>query len=135
VIVGVGCDIMKVGRITRALARDGHDFLTEFLTPTELRQYTDVPHYIPAFAAAFAAKEALFKALGTGKRGKLSWHDIEVIQPRSSSPRMELSGATADAARARKANKIHLGLSVQAEQVLATVILETGPRLLKRRSH
>ena len=45
---------------------------------------------------AYAAKEALFKALGTGKVGRMAWSDIEVAWPDGSArPTMTLAGETA----------------------------------------
>ena len=77
-IVGVGVDVVEIPRLRKILARYGERFAQRVFTPEE-REYcaahTDpAPHY----AVRFAAKEALFKALGTGWARGVTWQDVEV---------------------------------------------------------
>jgi len=57
----------------------------------------------------YAAKEALFKALGTGKVGRMAWHDVEVAwHGGTTRPAMTLSGETAVAAAAMRVAGVHV---------------------------
>ena len=58
-ILGIGCDLVEVGRVARQLESDGRGFLEELFTPDEIA-YCEGKRY-PArhYAARFAAKEAV----------------------------------------------------------------------------
>jgi len=49
------------------------------------------------YAARFAAKEAVLKAMGVGV-GACRWHDIEVVRTASGAPSIRLAGTAADLA-------------------------------------
>src|SRR5262245_14452563 len=76
------------------------------------------------FAARFAAKEALLKALGVPSG--LSWHELEVVCEADGAPRLVLHGRAAEAAAARGVCKVHLSLSHAARQAIAMVVTEVG---------
>ena len=76
-----------------------------------------------SYAARFAAKEALLKALGTGLRGgKLI--DIEVYNDCMGKPSLRLSGYFATLAEERGVKEIYLSLSHTKELAMAQVVLE-----------
>ncbi len=79
-----------------------------------------------SFAARFAAKEAFLKALGTGWRGKITWHDIEIINDEFGKPSFSLSGEALKLMQNLGANKVHLSLSHTSEHAVANVVLERG---------
>ncbi len=89
---GIGTDIIEIDRIRQAIDRLGQNFVDRLFTKGEqeyCRKYQDpAPHY----AARFAAKEAIVKALGTGLRGGLSWTDIEIIRDESGRPTGRVNG-------------------------------------------
>jgi holo-[acyl-carrier protein] synthase len=76
------------------------------------------------FAARFAAKEAGMKALGTGWRKGISWHDFEVVNEASGRPTLLLHGRAAEIATERKVRAIALSIAHTAAQAMAMVILE-----------
>ena len=76
------------------------------------------------YAARFAAKEATFKALGTGWAGGLAWHDAEVVSQDSGAPALILHGRALELFRAFGATRAHLSLSHTTEHAVAQVILE-----------
>ena len=78
-VVGVGVDLTEVARIRSAHARHGQAFLDKVFTAEEqaLCLAKGDPH--PSFAARFAAKEAVGKALGIGMT---RWHEVEVVRGR-----------------------------------------------------
>jgi len=77
-----------------------------------------------SFAARFAAKEAFLKALQTGWRGRITWHDIEICSAENGVPSLEIRGEAKKILENLGANKIHLSLSHTTEHAVAQVVLE-----------
>ena len=118
----VGIDLVDVsGFEARFGARAA--VLTEIFTDAELAYCHRQAHPWPHLAARFAAKEALLKALTSGLTGAMRWRDIEVVRDPAGTPRLRLTGATADVmARARLAPS-SVSLSHTASQAIAVVLL------------
>jgi holo-[acyl-carrier protein] synthase len=95
-IHGIGIDVVEVGRIEVAISSLGDAFLERLFTAREReycgKQKRPALHY----AARFAAKEAVSKALGTGIGGQAGWLDMEVERAESGAPKMVFSGNAAD---------------------------------------
>jgi holo-[acyl-carrier protein] synthase len=92
-IIGLGSDLIDIRRIEQTIARFGDRFLDRIFTPvekarSERRQLTRIESY----AKRFAAKEACSKALGTGFRKGVFWRDMGVVNLRSGTPSMSLTG-------------------------------------------
>ncbi len=77
-----------------------------------------------SYAGRFAAKEAFLKALKTGWRGKITWHDIEVSNDEEGVPSFEVSGEAKKLLDELGADHIHLSISHTTEHATAHVILE-----------
>jgi holo-[acyl-carrier protein] synthase len=124
-IVSIGIDIIEVYRIRETLERTPR-FCERVFTQTE-RDYCDAKGVAAAqsYAARFAAKEAFLKALGTGWRGKISWHDIEILNNELGVPRFNLSGEALKIMQNLGASKAHLSISHTSEHAVAQVILES----------
>ncbi|MFI9111847.1 holo-ACP synthase [Streptomyces venezuelae] len=92
-VLRVGTDLAEVDEIRAVLARQPR-FATRVFTAGE-RAYCDVPAD-PAerYAARFAAKEAVLKALGVGLTGAVLT-EIEVLRAPSGSPSLRLTGRAA----------------------------------------
>jgi holo-[acyl-carrier protein] synthase len=100
-IVGIGCDVIEVQRIREAIDRGG--FLERVYTEAE-RKFCTTEQGLPkyeSYAARFAAKEALVKALGTGFR-QGSFQEIAVLDNSLGKPELFLSGKFAALARNRE---------------------------------
>ena len=116
-IVGVGIDVVDIGRFTTALGRTqglSHRLFTE-------RERRLSPH---SLAARFAAKEALAKALGA-PRGLL-WTDAEIVTDPSGRPSLEVTGTVLAAAQAAGVIRWNLSLSHDAGIASAIVIAEAA---------
>lgn len=124
-IAGIGIDLVDVARIRREVERRGEGLLEEVLTPVELEYCHGMAKPFPSIAVRFAAKEALFKALGTGKRGAMSWQDLEVRRNELGKPDLAVTGASGEAVRKLGADRIHLSLTHTDEHALAAVLLES----------
>jgi holo-[acyl-carrier protein] synthase len=123
-VLGLGIDLCPVGRIRRALGRHHGRFAQRVFTIGE-RGYCD-GRADPAlhYAARFAAKEALLKAL-TVPPG-LSWQEIEVIASPPGAPQLLLHGAAAAAATQRGVARLHLSLTHSDDHAAAVVIAESA---------
>ena len=123
-IVSIGIDIIEVYRIRETISRTPR-FLERVFTVSE-REYCEAKGAAAAqsYAARFAAKEAFLKALKTGWRGKITWHDIEVLSGEMGVPTLEINGEAQTIMGNLGANRIHLSLSHTTEHAVAQVILE-----------
>ncbi len=121
-IIGVGVDIVEVSRIAAAVnhPRTGERFRQRVFTAGEDAYCNRRRHKEQSFAARFAAKEAVMKALGGG----FSWQDIEVMRHRDAAPSILLHRRAATRAQELGVRHFHLSLSHTAEQAIAYVIAE-----------
>ncbi len=124
-IVGTGIDIAETVRIQQALDRHGERFCRRVYTPEEISYCEKFKNKAERYAARFAAKEAAFKALGTGWREGVRWRDVEITHHPSGRPELILSGRAAELAR--ELGVIHTAVSIShaAHYVVAQVILES----------
>ena len=75
-IVGTGVDIAEVSRIAASIERFGRRFVERIFTADEIRYCESKANKAERYAARFAAKEAAMKAIGTGWKHGVTWHDI-----------------------------------------------------------
>ncbi|NQT19914.1 MAG: holo-ACP synthase [Planctomycetes bacterium] len=98
-IIGIGVDIVDLDRIQGMIDRHGKRFLGRTFTDEEIAYCLSRKLPTQHFAARFAAKEAAFKAFGTGWRQGLGWKDVEVRVDQLGQPHIYLSGRAAAMAR------------------------------------
>jgi holo-[acyl-carrier protein] synthase len=127
VIVGIGMDVVEVARVSRLLGNTwAGRFLARCFTPRE-QEYCDAfGDRARRYAARFAAKEAVAKALGAPPG--IRWTDIEVERAEGA-PRVRLWGGAERAARERGVVAVHLTLTHDAGIAAATVVLEGGQQV------
>jgi holo-[acyl-carrier protein] synthase len=125
-IVSIGIDIIEVARIREVLLRTPR-FRERVFTASE-REYCDSRGAVAAqhYAARFAAKEAALKALQTGWRGGISWHDIEITSLDSGAPILTFEGEVKRLMENSGATAAHLSMSHTSEHAIAEVVLERG---------
>ena len=123
-IISTGIDIIEVYRIRETISRTPR-FAERVFTKRE-RDYCEAKGAASAqsYAARFAAKEAFLKALKTGWRGKITWHDIEIRSDENGVPSLDIEGEAKSILENLGANRIHLSLSHTTEHAVAQVILE-----------
>lgn len=123
-IVGVGCDIIEIERIARAIKSES--FIRRVFTAEEAAYCQRRGRQAAAsFAARFAAKEAVLKALGTGLR-EGSLQEIAVDNDGLGKPLVQLSGHFAMLAKQLGVKNIQISLSHSREFAVAYVIMEDG---------
>jgi holo-[acyl-carrier protein] synthase len=123
-IVGIGVDIVEISKIELAMTRRGDRLRARAFTPLEIEycegRFNKHQHY----AARFAAKEAVFKAISTGWRQGVGWNDVEVSNQMSGKPVLLLRGKTLEFATQLGAKRYWLSLSHTDHYAVAQVILE-----------
>jgi len=123
-ILGVGIDLVEVGRIRDSLERLGERFARRILCPSEYDYCFGHQDPSTHVAARFAAKEAVSKAFGTGIGAEIGWLDIEVVRLENGSTRIELHGLGAQLFHQRAAQAVHINLTHTAQYASAVAILE-----------
>jgi holo-[acyl-carrier protein] synthase len=113
----IGLDVIEIGRVARALERYAA-FRERCFTEAE-RAYCDSrPNPPQHYAARFAGKEAVGKALGFGVARAFAWKDVEIDgRPK---PAVRLSGRVATWARGAGAGAIDLSMT-HSEEIAAAV--------------
>ena len=123
-LFSTGIDIIEVYRIRETMNRTPR-FAERVFTPAE-RSYCDAKGEaaFQSYAGRFAAKEAFLKALKTGWRGKITWHDVEILNDESGVPVLNLTGEAKRMIDELGAAAVHLSISHTAEHAVANVIIE-----------
>lgn len=120
-VIGLGLDVCAIDRIRRIL--DGprsERFLERVYTPAERATCSRRSDPATGYAARFAAKEALLKALGAPEG--MRWQDMEVVRDEGA-PRFKLTGV-ADQMVRRRGARVLLSMSHDANVAAATVVLD-----------
>jgi holo-[acyl-carrier protein] synthase len=125
-IVGTGIDIAETARIGEALDRHGERFLRRLYTPGEIAYCERFKNKAERYAARFAAKEAAFKALGTGWREGVRWLDVEVTHQPSGKPELVLTGRAKAVADQLRVARAEVSISHANHYVVAQVIFESN---------
>ncbi len=124
-IVGTGVDLVETRRIEEAFGRHGERFAKRVFTPAEIAYCEKFKNQAERFAARFAAKEAAFKALGTGWRSGVRWLDVEVTHQPSGKPEIRLSGRAQELARRLLVTRASISISHSDRYAVALVIFES----------
>lgn len=122
--VGIGVDMVEVERIAGVIQEWRERFLNRIYTEGEIRYCQRKRDPYPSFAGRFAAKEAVFKALGTGLRQGVRWKEVQVVRKPGGPPTIELRGRTREISERLGVRKIFLSLSHTKGVAVATVLLE-----------
>lgn len=125
-IFGIGIDIIEVDRIRKQIDAKSRSFASKIFTGKEI-EYCEskLKNKAQNYAVRFAAKEAFFKALGTGWRDGLAWKDVEIENDELGKPNVILHGKSKRIIQESNISKIHVSLSHIKDVAVAVVILET----------
>jgi len=121
-IQGIGVDILEKKRVDSALQRWGDRFIQKILTAREMELLQHKGDFIGSVAVRFAAKEAVFKALGMGWSKQVAWHDVEILGSPGEKPRVVLSSKVQELV---KRSRIHVSLSHSMDYAIAMVLIES----------
>jgi holo-[acyl-carrier protein] synthase len=122
----IGVDVVDVERLAAQMER-APEFAERIFTVgerayCERRRRRRFAHY----AGRFAAKEAVFKALGTGWSGDLRWTDVEVVPTTLGAPVLKLHGAARRLADEAGVSEATVSLSHSRGVAVAMVMLGGG---------
>ncbi|MBE0605313.1 MAG: holo-ACP synthase [Deltaproteobacteria bacterium] len=123
-IAGIGVDIVDVARVQALLDRYGNRFLRRVYTESETAYAMGVVNKAERLAGRFAVKEAVMKALGTGKSQGILWRDVETVRGRFGKPEVRLHGQAVKWAKMRGTASIHASITHDGGKAVAFVILE-----------
>jgi len=121
---GIGVDAVDVARFKEVMARRPA-VIDRLFTPAERAYAERSADPAPRFAARFAAKEAVLKALGVGV-GEAGFLEVEVVRAESGQPHLALSGRAAVLAADRGVRHWHVSLTHTDIVAVASVVAE-GP--------
>ncbi len=122
-IKGTGADIIAIDRIKKAITKDSK--FTEKIFSLDEKEYCNSKLKKEIhFAGRFAAKEAFFKALGTGWRDGMKWTEINVVNDDLGKPEIQITGKTLEIFLEKGMKVISLSISHTKEFAVAFVIIE-----------
>ncbi len=122
----LGQDLVSISRLKAAVERHAEGFRRRVFTPGEWQAAAGRADRFAALASRFAAKEAAFKALGTGWGRGAAFTDVEVLGGGRSAPRLRLSGLAA-AEATRLGLTLSVSLSHDGDLALAVVLALPHP--------
>lgn len=124
----LGIDILEIKRLQGALKRQGERFLKRVFTRREIDYCRRRKlMMLPELAGRFAAKEAVMKALGTGRRG-VAWRDIEVTNEPSGRPLVHLTGGAAKKFQELGGRAVEISLTHEKNVAAAVALIEAERR-------
>lgn len=95
-ILGIGSDLIDITRIERSIDRFGDRFLNRIFTDGERARADAKANRAAVYAKRFAAKEAVWKALGEADRPGIQWRELEVVNDAAGKPSFRLTGMAAE---------------------------------------
>ena len=118
-----GIDVIEISRVKKAIESNKERFVKKIFTQNEMRYCEEraaakYQHY----AARFAAKEAVVKALGLGFTKGIWWTDIEVVKDNNGRPSIKLYGEAKKCAEEVGIKSLKLSLSHCHEYAVANAI-------------
>jgi holo-[acyl-carrier protein] synthase len=130
-IIGIGNDLINISRIEKTIERFSDRFIQRIFTAQEQKKSEKRQMRVASYAKRFAAKEACSKALGTGFRKGVFWHDLGVVNLPSGKPTMELTGGALKRLKEitpeGQVAQIDLTLTDEQPMAEAFVIISTVP--------
>lgn len=122
-VAGVGIDIAEVERIEKGITK-GNGFREYIFSQREIDYCESKTNKFEHYAARFAAKEAFFKALGTGWLNGTFFNEVEVINDASGKPELSFLNGTAQTIGLMNIINISVSLSHVKAMATAIVIIE-----------
>ncbi len=123
-IYGIGTDIIEINRIKKVIEK--YPKLMDRLFSAEELEYYEYKHWNPQnVAGGFSAKEAVFKAIGTGL-SKFKWKDVEIIRDVNGKPFVRLNGKAKEFADSNYIGLIHVSVTHCKNYAAATAVAEVS---------
>ena len=117
-----GTDIIEIERIKKSIERIGRPFINRIFTPNEIR-YCESKNNVKYqhYAARFAAKEAIFKAISKalGDKFSIGWKNAEIVNDENGRPNVKFIDINIEGLK-----EIDISISHCKTYATATVIAE-----------
>lgn len=110
-VLGIGIDIIEIERIKKSVDDYGDHFLNKIYTKVEIEYSQSKANKYQHYAARFAAKEAIYKALSNDTDKVYSWQDVEIYNEVNGLPKVNFYGALKDYLNEDKQLKISMSHS------------------------
>lgn len=125
-VIGIGTEIIECVRIAKMIERHGELFLERVYTPAEVNYCSERSSAIQHYAARWAAKEAVLKAIQGRARG-IRWNEIAVVVEPSGVPTIQLLGRAEAWSKQRGIEYFQLSLGRCRTHATAFVIAMKKP--------
>lgn len=124
-MISCGNDIIRISRVKDSIEQVGETFLKRVYTDEEIN-YCESRRMckFQSYAARFAAKEAMYKAIAPSTSHDVEWKDIEVKRLENGKPYIELHGKLKEIANEKKIEAMDLSLSHDGDYAMAVVVVE-----------
>ena len=122
-ITGLGIDLIEVERVAAKISKEA-GFRELVFSTKEIAYCEKKTNKFEHYAARFAAKEAFFKAIGTGWRKDTAFNEIEITNNTDGKPEIFFLGKTAVTIAEMTLGKIFVSLSHVKTMAVAMVIIE-----------
>lgn len=127
-IYGTGVDIVEVYRMKDAVGKWGESFLSKIFTEREIGYANSRRFSSQHFAARFAAKEAVLKAFGEGRKSPVKWTDIEVLNDAEGKPSIRFHDSAVRLKKKRGVGEVIVSMSHSKNYAIANAILLKSSR-------
>lgn len=132
-ILGIGCDIVKISRFAKGTSFLNHLIKKHFTSAEadEIKAQTaalEEPMLVITMATRFAGKEAVSKALGSGFQDGITLKDIEILHDELGCPHVSLYNQALNRAYFVSKNQqfnMHITLSNEKEFANAVAVMES----------
>lgn len=120
-----GVDIIEIDRVRKSMEDGSHAFRDRVFTKAEIDYCESKKNAkYASYAARFAAKEAVSKALGTGISGGIKLLDIEIVNDERGRPLVELTEKARERFEELNGIRVSVSLSHCKNYAVAYAILE-----------
>ena len=119
----IGIDIVEIKRLSKVSKKWGDGFLKKVYTHRELAYARSKRFPYQHLAARFAAKEAIFKALGEVERDFVGWKNIEILNDAYGKPVVYWHGKAKEVLKKRKLKGAVVSLSHTENYAVANAML------------
>jgi len=125
-VKGIGADIIEIKRLRLLAEKYPDKFINKIFTQDEVVYCSLRKDPFPSFAARFAAKEAVLKALGTGLAFGISWRDVEIATETGQGPEISLHNKAIEIAGEKGINKVLISISHDRDKAIAFALALGG---------
>ena len=122
-MISCGNDIIRISRVKDSIEQVGETFLKRVYTDEEIN-YCESRRMCKyqSYAARFAAKEAVYKAVSPDTSEEVEWKTIEVKREKNGKPYIKLYGKIKELAESKNIESMDLSLSHDGDYAMATVV-------------